>query len=245
MLITRELFLTSLLTFRSVDALPHSGYLPSLSAALSFWLHPGTPVASTPAAFAPSVSATPAAAHAMFIQQEVINIDASTALSAIGRFRLLLASGGQSVLPTEELSKATVFDFNKAVPLGNGGALKPANMDTFPILTDLRIASTIGFIDPCGMNTPHIHPRSAGFNTVVEGRLEFGYVLENNLMTTSGSGLITGSLDRFQSTVFPMGAIHYGFNPNYERAVFVAGFNSADLGVEEFLMKYSIPIVEI
>jgi hypothetical protein len=52
-------------------------------------------------------------------------------------------------------------------------------------------------------------------------------------MKTGGSSLITGSLDDFRSTIFPMGAIHYEFNPNCERAVFVASVNSADSGVSQ------------
>jgi hypothetical protein len=40
------------------------------------------------------------------------------------------------------------------------------NVETFPILTDLGISTTVAFLGACGINTPHVHPRATEFLTV-------------------------------------------------------------------------------
>jgi len=86
---------------------------------------------------------------------------------------------------------------------------------------------TVGFIGPCGFNTPHTHPRSAEINIVVEGSLGTEYILEN------GTPLIRNQLNKLQMTVFPQGSIHTEWNPDCTDAVFVAGFASEDPGVQQ------------
>ncbi len=85
---------------------------------------------------------------------------------------------------------------------------------------------TLGFLGPCGFNTPHVHPRSSEFNVVVEGRLMAEFTLEN------GARTVTNEVDRLQATVFPMGALHTEWNPDCGNAVFVAGFADEDPGVQ-------------
>lgn len=160
--------------------------------------------------------------------------------TAIKRFQKLLTNDGEKLLGEEEIKKQTVFDFNNAQPAPNakGGATKAANIDTFPILTDLGISTTLGFLNPCGMNTPHVHPRATEFLTVVEGSVKFGYILENGLTKAPNPSEITGTLEKFQGTVFPMGSIHYQFNPKCESAVFVAGLNSDDPGTSQVAQNF-------
>jgi hypothetical protein len=86
---------------------------------------------------------------------------------------------------------------------------------------------TLGFLGPCGFNTPHVHPRSSQINVVVEGRLITNHKLEN------GARVIANELDLYQMTIFPMGATHTEFNPDCGNATFVAGFASEDPGVEQ------------
>ena len=54
------------------------------------------------------------------------------------------------------------------------------------------------------------------------------FVPENGVDPIGGS-----ILDKFHMTVFPQGATHMEWNPDCTDAVFVAGFNSEDPGVEQ------------
>ena len=83
------------------------------------------------------------------------------------------------------------------------------------------------------MNTPHTHPRATEFLTVVEGALESGFILENGFATEQ-----TTSLRKLQGTVFPMGSVHFQFNPACEPAVFVAALNSQDPGVSQAAQNF-------
>lgn len=85
---------------------------------------------------------------------------------------------------------------------------------------------TVGYISACGINLPHTHPRATEINIIVSGQFESGLFQENSarfIMQTISTG---------QATIFPQGAIHFEQNLNCEPAVFVAGFNSADPGVQ-------------
>jgi hypothetical protein len=107
------------------------------------------------------------------------------------------------------------------------------NIDTFPILTDLGLSTTVAFLNPCGINTPHVHPRATEFLTVVQGAISFGMILENGLVDAGNKAEINGTLQTFQGTVLPVGSIHYQFNPTCEPAVFVATLNSEDPGTSQ------------
>ncbi|KAH0558515.1 hypothetical protein GP486_004828 [Trichoglossum hirsutum] len=80
---------------------------------------------------------------------------------------------------------------------------------------------------PCGFNTPHVHPRGAELNIVVQGRLSTSFTPEN------GARHIQHNLTQYQLTVFPEGALHTEFNPDCTDAVFVAAFPSEDPGVQQ------------
>jgi hypothetical protein len=96
------------------------------------------------------------------------------------------------------------------------------------------MSMTIGTLEPCGINTPHIHPRATEFLILVEGsNLRFGSVLENGLVAPGQSQEIAGHLDKLQATMFPPGSMHYQFNDACERATFVASFNSEDPGTSQ------------
>ena len=124
-----------------------------------------------------------------------------------------------------------IYDFlnppTSAITTGKGGHTVKADRKDFPALIGTGVSMTLGFIGPCGFNTPHIHPRSSQINVVVQGRLGTEFIAEN------GARAIPGMLEKFQMTVFPMGATHTEFNPDCDDAVFVAGFASEDPGVEQ------------
>ena len=101
-----------------------------------------------------------------------------------------------------------IYDFQNpppntdAVTRGKGGFTVKADRKVFPALIGTGVAMTVGFLGPCGFNTPHVHPRSSQINIVVEGRLGTDFIAEN------GAPSINGTLEKFQMTVFPQGAVH-------------------------------------
>src|ERR1700731_2574926 len=71
-----------------------------------------------------------------------------------------------------------VFDFLNppagSVASGNDGRIIAAKRKTFPALFGNDLAMSIGILGPCGLNTPHTHPRAAEFNLAVNGTLRTG-----------------------------------------------------------------------
>ncbi|KAL3435933.1 RmlC-like cupin domain-containing protein [Aspergillus tetrazonus] len=126
-----------------------------------------------------------------------------------------------------------IFDFNEdgapegAEAKGLGGFSIAAHSKTFPALIGNGASMTLGFLGPCGMNTPHVHNRATELNVVVKGRLVTNFILEN------GVSPVENTLDLYQMAVFPQGSIHQEFNPDCGETVFVAGFNDADPGVSQ------------
>lgn len=124
------------------------------------------------------------------------------------------------------------FDFlNAPTSVGNstgmGGSSVRADRKTMPGLIGTGSSMVLGFLGPCGMNTPHTHPRGTELNIVVQGRLMTNFILEN------GARVVTNLNGLYQMVVFPQGALHQEFNPDCEPAVFVAAFNSEDAGTQQ------------
>jgi hypothetical protein len=115
----------------------------------------------------------------------------------------------------------------KPITQGLGGRTVKADRKTFPALIGTGVSMTVGLLGPCGLNTPHTHPRSAELNIAVQGRLIAEFIAEN------GAPTIRNIIDTFQATVFPQGALHTEMNPDCEPATFVAGFASEDPGVQQ------------
>lgn len=117
--------------------------------------------------------------------------------TAIQRSRRLLVEEG--VLRTgDDLRQIVVFDFNDPQPAvgAMGGASKAATVETYPFSIGLDISATVVFLEPCGINTPHVHPRAAEFLTLIEGsNLRFGSILEDGLVKPGGNQEITGTLN--------------------------------------------------
>jgi oxalate decarboxylase/phosphoglucose isomerase-like protein (cupin superfamily) len=127
-----------------------------------------------------------------------------------------------------------VFDFNKSanisgapgVTTGKGGSTVSATAKTFSALIGHKIAMTVGFIGPCGINLPHTHPRATEINFIVKGSFRAGFIMEN------GARLIVNNISAGMATVFPQGAVHFEQNIGCSSAMFVAGFNNEDPGVQ-------------
>ncbi|KAF2115558.1 RmlC-like cupin domain-containing protein [Lophiotrema nucula] len=217
--------LVAALVAGAVNALPQQGYQKSSTAP-----YPTATGVATPAATPPM--------DADMISQ-IVN-----APSQLDKFKSFATVGGlgKMLKSVEELAKFVIFDFKSERPANQlGGVAKGANVDNFPILSGLGIATTLGFLEPCGMNTPHVHPRATEFLTLVEGSdLKFGYVLENGLVEAGQNAEIAGTLQKFQGTVFPIGSIHYQFNdsPDCTPATFVAALNSDDPGTNQIAQGF-------
>ncbi|KAL8972115.1 MAG: hypothetical protein Q9183_000709 [Haloplaca sp. 2 TL-2023] len=144
--------------------------------------------------------------------------------------RLLLAPKAPERIKLIQPDAAFKFDFASPPAdtdtRGLGGHTVRADRESFPALIGTGVSMSVGFIGPCGFNTPHTHPRSSEINIVVQGALQTQFTLEN------GARTIHNTLGTNQMTVFPQGALHTEFNPNCEDAVFVAGFASEDPGVQ-------------
>ncbi|KAL8764829.1 MAG: hypothetical protein Q9194_006818 [Teloschistes cf. exilis] len=123
------------------------------------------------------------------------------------------------------------FDFKNppagTVAKGKGGFTVRSDRKAFPALIGTGGSISVGFLGPCGFNTPHTHPRSTEFNLVAEGTLQTQFTLENKART------IHNTLATYQMTAFPQGALHTEFNPKCEPATFIAGFASEDPGVQQ------------
>ncbi|KAK6533274.1 hypothetical protein TWF694_002227 [Orbilia ellipsospora] len=125
-----------------------------------------------------------------------------------------------------------IFDFRNIegtiqVATGNAGRVVVANRKTFPALIGTGSGMAIGFLGPCGFNTPHTHPRATELNVPVVGSLNTSLILEN------GVRVINAHVNTFQLHVFPQGAIHQEFNPDCGETIFVAGFNNEDFGTSQ------------
>ncbi|KAG7125899.1 Spherulin-1A like protein [Verticillium longisporum] len=139
-----------------------------------------------------------------------------------------------SLLPNNE---DFIFNFNQPQPKpGKGGELVAANRVTFPALVGTSSGMALGRVDPCGMNTLHVHPRSAELQMVISGRLITEMVPENGILNADGSRrVIRTELCPFMMTPFYQGSIHTQFNPDCEPAVFVASFANEDFGTLQAL----------
>ncbi|KAG0648216.1 Spherulin-1A [Hyphodiscus hymeniophilus] len=130
-----------------------------------------------------------------------------------------------------------VFDFgNPALKNkgGKGGDLIAANRKTFPALVGTGAGMAVGFLGPCGFNTPHVHPRSVELQIVTQGRLKTEMLPENGVFNNNnaadGRRLISNTINAFQMQPFYQGSVHTQFNPDCTNATFVASFTSEDFG---------------
>jgi oxalate decarboxylase/phosphoglucose isomerase-like protein (cupin superfamily) len=136
------------------------------------------------------------------------------------------------------------FQFiNNTVTPPTGGSIILSTVNNFPALGATGLAQAVGFVNPCGLNTPHWHPRANEFLTVVQGELIGTLILEDD----SGAGNVVGrppplvgaipqintTLSNFTGMLFPKGLIHWQFNNQCEPAIFVAGFDTPDPGRAE------------
>jgi len=87
---------------------------------------------------------------------------------------------------------------------------------------------TVGHLGPCGVNTPHHHPRGTELNiNIGGGDLMAEFIMENNVR------VISNTLSPGMVTVFPRGAIHFEQNLGCTPVAFVAAFDFNDPGTSQ------------
>jgi hypothetical protein len=128
------------------------------------------------------------------------------------------------------LPEDSQFIFNFGNPAlkgkgGHGGDLIAANRKTFPALVGTGAGMAVGFLGPCGFNTPHVHPRSVELQ-MTEMLPENGVF--NGNVAANGRRVITNTVEAFQMQPFYQGSVHTQFNPDCTNATFVASFTSED-----------------
>lgn len=120
-----------------------------------------------------------------------------------------------------------VFDFDSDVGVvgGAGGNLTIANVADFPYLFGKGMALSVGRMAPCGLASPHYHPRAAEFLYMLTGTsIQAGFILEN------GARLVQNTLAPGQAMLFPKNSFHYQANTGCDHVTFVAGWNHEDPG---------------
>ncbi|KAK4552227.1 hypothetical protein LTR86_010581 [Recurvomyces mirabilis] len=123
---------------------------------------------------------------------------------------------------------------NPIAGAGQGGQGDLGNVQTWPVLLDLGVAMSMGYLNACSMNTPHTHNRATELLVVVQGNnVHTSFVQESGLTTP-----VTTTLNQYQGAVLPMGSIHYEFNDSCEPAVFVAAFSHEDPGLSRTAQNF-------
>jgi hypothetical protein len=154
-----------------------------------------------------------------------------TESSAVGRFTKIKEQINAGAL-------SLTFDHNPqanpSVTPGEGGQVDLANQANFPPLVDLGISNAVIFFQPCGLNTPHIHPRASEYFTLATNtKMSTGFVLENGL-----SDEFTANLTIWQGTVFPQGSLHWQQNESCEPAVGTAALSDSDPGASSMAQTF-------
>ncbi|TDL25323.1 RmlC-like cupin [Rickenella mellea] len=128
-----------------------------------------------------------------------------------------------------------VFDFlnpKTGITTGSAGHTVSANSENYPAVIGNGVSMTIGFLGPCGLNTPHTHPRATEINFAVNATLRTGFLAEN------GARFVFNDVPAGSVTIFPQGVIHFEQNQGCEPAMFVAAFNHEDPGVDQIAQRY-------
>ncbi|KAJ7277928.1 RmlC-like cupin domain-containing protein [Mycena rebaudengoi] len=155
--------------------------------------------------------------------------------TVVDRLSKLLTDANGTLLTGDALRSVTVFDYNNITPApgSQGGSIILATVNNFPILEELSISGAFSYIEPCGLNIPHLHPRANEMLTVLEGVLDAGFVQEDGFDT-----VIETQLGQYQATVFPMGSMHYQQNPTCSPAMFLAALSDEDPGRSDIATSF-------
>lgn len=145
--------------------------------------------------------------------------------------RLLLAPTAVDRLALIPNDRDFVYDFQNppsgSTVTGRGGRSVRADRKLFPALIGSGMSMLVSFLGPCGANTPHVHPRSSAIVISAKGHIGTEFILEN------GARPISNTLNQYQMTVFPQGAVHTEYNLDCTDSIFVASFANEDPGIQQ------------
>ncbi|KAI8959980.1 RmlC-like cupin domain-containing protein [Daldinia sp. FL1419] len=220
-----------------------TGSTPSVYGTATAWAPQGTSSSSdyhTSLSYFQTSSATEAAAASATASAGTGTPATPTGLSKVQQ--ILLSDTRADVVNNVLKDDADfVFDFNKARKFGpgKGGEIVQANRKAFPALTGTGIGMAVGFLGPCGFNTPHVHNRATELLIVTKGKVVSEMVVENGVEDEDKKPRdITNTIEELQATPYFMGALHTQFNPTCEDVVFVAPLSSEDFGANTMAQAY-------
>lgn len=85
----------------------------------------------------------------------------------------------------------------------------------------------------CGINTMHVHPRSAELQIVVQGRLITEMMPEDGVLQANGEHrVVRNEIAPYQMTLFYQGSSHLQFNPDCTNSTFISSFADEDAGTD-------------
>jgi oxalate decarboxylase/phosphoglucose isomerase-like protein (cupin superfamily) len=127
-----------------------------------------------------------------------------------------------------------LFDFTSGLGTTQtaGGNLTVANVANFPALFANGLAMAVAQIGPCGLNTPHTHPRATELLYLVTGEMESGFIEEN------GARFVKNAMTKGQGTLIPQGSVHYQLNTGCDPVIFVAALNDEDPGASQIAQLF-------
>jgi oxalate decarboxylase/phosphoglucose isomerase-like protein (cupin superfamily) len=157
---------------------------------------------------------------------------APTVAQLVAELRLAPGQEDQIALLSDDNFIFNFMTSTTGISTGSAGRTVAGSAENYPGVIGNGIAMTIGFLDPCGMNTPHTHPRATEINFAVNGTFRTGMLAEN------GARFVFGEVPPGACSVFPQGAIHFEQNNGCEPAMFVAAFNNEDPGVLQVAQRY-------
>ncbi|XP_057500755.1 germin-like protein 5-1 [Actinidia eriantha] len=100
-----------------------------------------------------------------------------------------------------------------------GSKVTAANVEKIPGLNTLGVSlSRIDFA-PGGLNPPHTHPRATEMVYVLYGVLDVGFI-------TTANVLVSKSIKKGETFVFPRGLVHFQKNNGKDPAAVISAFNS-------------------
>ncbi|EJD53408.1 RmlC-like cupin [Auricularia subglabra TFB-10046 SS5] len=128
-----------------------------------------------------------------------------------------------------------VFNFidpKNAQTGGAGGHTVSAAITSFPALFGAGMAMTLGFMEPCSLNSPHTHPRATEFLIMINGTVKAGFLAEN------GARFVVNDVPPLTATIFPKGSVHFQANLDCHPALFAAALNHEDPGTLSVAQRF-------
>ncbi|KAK2364887.1 rhicadhesin receptor [Trifolium repens] len=128
--------------------------------------------------------------------------------------------------PCKPATNVTAADFSSKI-LATPGAtnntfgslVTAANVQKIPGLNTLGVSLARIDYAPGGINPPHTHPRATEIVFVLEGQLDVGFI-------TTANVLISKTIVKGETFVFPKGLVHFQKNSGYGPASVISAFNS-------------------